>query len=342
MPMKCPLFGSRRRLLGISVCLGFLAALSAAEPVGSRALNRYEFERIQMATKVRFVIYGPDEAAVRGAATSAFDRVEQLESRLSDYREDSELVRASQEAVGTPQVISPDLYRVLARATEISRLTSGAFDVTVKPLVRLWKESIHSGSLPDPDRLNEAKRRVGIDNLLLNPRTRSLTIRQAGVEIDLGAIAKGFIADEAWAVLRDAGFIRSMVDAGGDLRLGAPPPAKTGWSISIDDGSDRPQEVVLHDCGIATSGDRYQSVEIAGRRYSHIVDPRTGLGLTNRRLVTVIAPDAVSADALATGLSILDAEPGLRLVGSLPRTSARIVFEMEGRLRVLRSPGFPP
>jgi thiamine biosynthesis lipoprotein len=144
-----------------------------------------------------------------------------------------------------------------------------------------------------------------------------------------GAIAKGYAADEALAVLIERGLPRALVAASGDMAVGDPPPGEEGWRIEVArlDVPDAPAPpiLLLKNCGVATSGDVYQHLEINGVRYSHIIDPRTGLGLTDHSLVTIVAPDCISADSLATAVSVLGPGEGQRLIEETPNAAARIV-----------------
>jgi thiamine biosynthesis lipoprotein len=248
------------------------------------------------------VLHAPDEVSAKKAARAAFDRIAELDSVLSDYRPDSELMRVCTEGHTGRRTVTPDLYRVLRRASDIAVLSDGAFDVTVGPLVRLWRQARHEHRLPDPASIAAAMDRVGHTLLLVDDTSPTIQLLRPGMLLDLGGIGKGFAADETLAMLAAAGYTRSLVDIGGDIAVGDPPPGVTGWRISTDD-SQKPLHLV--NCGVATSGDTEQFVEIDGIRYSHIVDPRTGLGLTNRVTVTVIARDATTADALASAVSVL-------------------------------------
>jgi len=164
------------------------------------------------------------------------------------------------------------------------------------------------------------------------------------MRLDLGGIAKGYAADQALAILKGRGFARALVAASGDIAAGDPPPGQRGWRVSIASMDTRTNEtvrsVVLHNAGISTSGDTEQFTEIDGVRYSHIVDPRIGVGLTNRIQVTIIARNATTTDALATGVSVLGASRGLALADALPRTAAIIVTKRNGETRVFASRRF--
>jgi thiamine biosynthesis lipoprotein len=158
------------------------------------------------------------------------------------------------------------------------------------------------------------------------------------MRIDLGAIAKGYACDRALAAMAREGIASAMVETSGGYALGDPPPGRDGWRIQVADRED--EVLVLQRCGVATSGDTEQFVEIDGVRYSHIVDPSTGLGLTNRAMVTVVAPDGMSADALSTTVSLMGPNQGLALAGNRPGTHARYRGVEDGRLRSRQTSGF--
>lgn len=272
-----------------------------------------------MGVPVRLTVYAGSEAQARAACRAAFDRFAALEQVMSDYRPTSELMRLCAKAGRGAQPVSADLWRVLERSHTLARRSDGAFDVTVGPLVRLWRAARRSGRLPDPAALREARSRVGWRRVrLADPVARTVALETPGMQLDLGGIAKGFACDEAQAALKANGVTRALVEAGGDIVVsGAPPDAPAGWRVEVGGGVR-----TLADCAVSTSGDTEQFVEIGGVRYSHIVDPRTGLGLTTRTAVTVVAPDGMTSDGLATALSVLGEEKGRWLLVLYPGVRA--------------------
>ncbi len=261
-----------------------------------------------MGVEARVVLHAPGGPAARRAARAAFDRIAELDAVMSDYRPDSELMRICADGPVGRRTISDDLHRVLRRAQEIARETDGAFDVTLGPLVRLWHHARRTSRLPDASSVTAAMDRVGHEYLFVDRDAPVIEFTRRGMLLDLGGIGKGFAADEALAVLAGAGHTRSLVDIGGDIAAGDPPPGTDGWRVAVGTGSS--SRIHLANQGVATSGDGRQFVEIDGTRYSHIVDPATGLGLTDRPTVTVIAPDATTADALASAVSVLGPQRG--------------------------------
>ena len=312
-------------------------------------LVRVRVEQVQMGSPFVFTCYAPSEPAAISACRDAGRRVKAIAHALSDYHDVSELNRLCDSyVVGEPVAVSDDLFRVLAAARGVSERSGGAFDATVGPLVKLWRRTRRTGELPDPADLAAARARVGWGAVRLSrgdgnaaapsppaplPAGRGETTRlngtvtfaRPGVRLDLGGIAKGYAADEALAVLRSRGITRALIDAGGDVVAGDPPPGRDGWAVGL--GGEGEGTIALANGAVATSGDAYKFTEIDGVRYSHIVDPRTGLGLTDRSTVTVLAPTGMTADALASAVSVLGPAAGVTLLERTDGAEGRVVNE---------------
>ena len=289
---------------------------------------RYESESKHMGTTFRVVLYADDAEAAKKAADTAFARVAALDAALSDYKRDSELNRlcaAFKSAVGEPVKVSDDLFFVLFQAEQLAKASDGAFDVTIGPVVQLWRHARRTQELPDQKELAAALARVGYKNVELDPARQTVKLLTPGVQLDLGGIAKGYAADEALKVLREKhGIRRALVAAAGDITCGDPPPGKDFWTVDIAPiaKGQKPRPLRLANASVSTSGDLEQFVEIGGVRYSHIVDPKTGLGLTGRRSVTVIAPKGVTADSMTKAVMLMPPEKGLSLVEKTPGAAA--------------------
>jgi FAD:protein FMN transferase len=195
----------------------------------------------------------------------------------------------------------------------------GAFDPTVGPFVELWRVARRTGKLPDRAALDSAAARVGWRHVHLDSAARAARLDVAGMRIDLGGIAKGYILDQARAELGRQGLRRVLLQAGGDISTGDPPPGRAGWRVAGVPGGS-----TLANAAVSTSGDTEQFVIIGGVRYSHVLDPRTGVGLTSRRQATVVAPDGATADALATALTVLDDDAGAALLKTFPTVTASV------------------
>ena len=325
----------------IVICL---LALFAGRAKGAAA-ELFSATQRHMGTDVTIRLMAPDQATADVAFQAAFARVAALEKVMSDYDAESEISRlALQAPMKAPLAISPDLWRVLGRANEISQSSSGAFDVSVGALSRLWRRARRQKELPSRVRLQQARESVGYRGIVLGAKRPTIQLLRAGVRLDLGGIGKGFAADAALGQLRRMGITSALVDAGGDLAIGAAPPGKKGWRIGVAPlkaAGPPSQFLQLSNCGIATSGDAWQFVEIDGRRYSHILDPRTGIGLTTRSSVTVIAADATAADGLASAVSVLGPEKGLALIARFQGASALVVQASKAGVQTWKSCHFP-
>jgi len=341
---------STRRLGVLLACSALVALLCtgrhapAAQTDVTPRLERFEFERVEMAVPIQIVLYASDLESARAAATAAFDRIAQLNTIMSDYDETSQLRRLCQSAgSGAAVKVGDELWDVLSRAVDLAELSEGAFDPTVGPVVRLWRRARRQRELPSPARLAAARELVGYRMLVLDRQQRTVKLEKAGMRLDLGGIAKGYAVAEALRVLRQQGFKRAMVNAGGDIGLGDPPPDRPGWQIGLapQPPHNSPRLMLsLSNTAVATSGDMYQHVVIGGKRYSHIVDPRTGIGLVNQISVTVIHPDPTTADGLSTAVSVLGVEKGLKLIESIPEAAALIVEPLNGATKLHQSKRF--
>lgn len=299
----------------------------AQEATGSKS-DRYEQSQIHMGTSFRIVFYAPSEAHATKAFEDAFARIAGLEQCLSDYRDDSELTLFCQSPPSTPVAISNDLWRVLDRGQKLAKDTGGAFDMTCGPAVRLWRRGRRLKEIPSPERIEGVLSRIGYQHLTLDPDSRSATLGRADMRLDLGGIAKGFTVDEVLGLLQRIGIDSAMVVGGGEIAVGDPPPGKSGWSIAINEPgeTDRVQEgyLSLCRCAVSTSGDAAQFLEIEGRRFSHIIDPRTGNALEVRRQATVIAADGMTADAVASALCVLGPDGAEELLKTTGARAGRI------------------
>jgi thiamine biosynthesis lipoprotein len=320
------------KLIPLAGALLVLAAARLAGGAGRDELSRFEFSERHMGARFRIVLYAADESAAKKAAQLAFARAAELDGIMSDYKPTSELMRLCKKSGDGPVKVSADLFRILKRAEEIWRRSDGAFDVTIGPVVRLWRRARRTGELPDPEELRRALAKVGFRNLRLNLKDRTVQLLLMGMLLDLGGIAKGYAAEEMLALLRRLGITRALVAAGGDIVVGEPPPGAKGWKIGIaplEDPNAKPTRyLLLKDAGVSTSGSSEQYVTIGGKRYSHIVDPKTGLGVTTHSSVTVVKPGG-TADGLASPICILGPERGLKMIEGIDGAAALIVVAEE-------------
>jgi FAD:protein FMN transferase len=284
------------------------------------SLTLFEAVEPHMGTLVRIKLYAAGEAEAAGAFRAAFTRIAALDAALSDYQPESELNRAVREGTGRPVKVGSDLFRVLEASQKLAAETGGAFDVTLGPVIRLWREARRTGRPPDPAALRQARERTGYTKLHLDAAQHTVMLDQPDMQLDLGAIGKGYAADEALAAIAKLGIRRALVAMSGDLAFGDPPPGERGWKIGTP-----ARTLVLSNAAVSTSGDAEQHLDSGGKRYSHIVDPATANGLTGSLTVTVVARRGIDSDALSTAVSILGPDRGLALVDARPDAAALIV-----------------
>jgi|SRR5579859_2134089 len=301
------------------------------------SLARYDFAEPHMGTQVRIVFYASSPDQAEAGRRAAFRVMKDIDDRMSDYKPDSELSRLSAAAGKGPQPVSQPLFDVLESSLRTAEVSGGAYDITIGPLVRLWRRSRKERKLPSTEEIAAAQRLVNYRKLRLDPRARTAELLEPGMILDVGGIAKGYACDQAIAALKAEGITHALVDTGGGMALSDPPPGKPGWRIGML--GDDSKVLQLSNCGVSTSGDTEQFVEIGGVRYSHVIDPATGLGLTNRAMATVIAKDGLTSDALDTPICIMGAERGLKMAAA--NGSEAWMQWIEGRKRRrAETPGF--
>ena len=310
-----------------AVALATAGPARAADPVPAR----YESESKHMGTLFKLTLYAPSAELAATASKAAFARVADLDATLTDYDPKSEAVRVGRLGSSTPDtpiVVSDDLFAVLSAADAVSRRTGGAFDVTVGPMTKLWRLTRRTQVLPDAAELAAARAKVGYAKLTLDPTHRTVAFGTQGMQLDFGGIAKGFAADEVLKLLKAKhGVTAALVAAGGDITAGDPPPGRPGWLVDIKPlAAGRPaRRLVLANAAVSTSGDLDQVAVVGGVRYSHVLDPKTGLGLTGRRSVTVIAPTGTLADALTKAASVLPPADAVKLIDGVPGAAVSAV-----------------
>lgn len=284
------------------------------------AQKRFEFSHLQMGTKFRVILYTNDSLSANYASKKTFLRLDELNIILSDYREDSEINTLCRTA-GTNEYIkvSNDLWQILQGSKKAAELSDGYFDVTIGPLTQLWRRMKRQKVLPNTEQINEAKSKIGIEKILFDTNNQSVMLTKKGMRIDFGGIGKGYAEDEMLQILKQNNIHSAMIEAGGNIVLGDAPPNQKGWEVIINN-----KKHLLKDCGISTSGDAYQFVEIDGKKYAHILNPKTGLGFAEPHQISVIAKDGTSSDWISTTVYLINQKQSKKLAKKL-------------KIRILRS-----
>jgi thiamine biosynthesis lipoprotein len=322
-----------------SVILGLAPGCKSNTGRAASPQQRFEFSQAQMGLDFRITIFAANESMATTAVSAAYRRIAELNSILSDYDSDSEISRLSLTSGSDRWIpVGEDLWTILNAAQKLAKESDGAFDLTIGPSVNLWRRARRQKKMPDEYLLQLMKDRVGYHFLQLDSSAHAARLTKPDMRLDAGGIAKGYAMDEAMNVLNTHRMTCAMIQGGGDMVLGEPPPGKTGWLIQLTESNS--PALLLSNCALATSGDLYQNLEIGGVRYSHIVDPRTGIGLTNRCLVHVIAPNGITADSFSTTLNILGPEEALELLRRHPDVQARIANEQDGERTTVETTEF--
>ncbi len=277
----------------------------------SQNLKRYTYSEPKMGTIVNLVFYASDPLTAKQASKEVFEKIETLNSVFSDYDLNSELIKLCNNYELNKEIkVSDVLFDILLQSTEISQKTNGAFDFTLGPITKMWRQAKLGNKLPSEQQLSWAKSIIGYKNVLLNIKDKTVIFKKTGMQIDLGGIAKGYTADEVLKVLNDYKIEQALIDLGGDITVSNPPPDKKGWSIEVNYlnhlGKTISEIISISNMAVATSGDYYQQLLIGGKSYSHIIDPSTGLGVTKSIQVTVIASSGSLADSYASAFSVMD------------------------------------
>lgn len=312
------------------VAAGLLAATTlrgsdAPAETPNAATREY---RYLMGTSILVEAFGGEEAARRLAIDEAFAAMAEVDRLMSNYRDDSELARINRMAGREAVTVSDPMLSILQAAQRVSLASGGAFDVTVGPLVRLWGFHDKQPHLPTPAELAGVRPLVGYQNVVIDEDRHTVRFVRPGVEIDLSGIAKGFAVELAAGVLRRHG-LGGFVDAGGNQYLLGKPPGKKNWSIGIKspDAPDRLLGVLeLGEGSVATSAQNANYLSAGGRRYGHLLDPRTLQPSEASLSVTVVAPDGTLGDALTKAGFLLGPRQGLKVIESFPQTVGLIAY----------------
>lgn len=283
-------------------------------------------ETYVMGTYATVTVYAADRETAAEAAAEALGELHRIETVMSNWLEDSEISRLNRESRGSPYKVSGELFSLIDSSLHYSDLTSGSFDITARPLVRLWGFQGGTAKLPTRNEIEDARNLIGHGRIILD-RDSSTVVVPEGMSLDLAGIAKGYALDRSVALMKERGITSAVINLGGNVFALGHPPGKAGWTVGIRDPNKRDRivgSIKLKDEAIATSGNYENYVVIDGVRYGHIIDPRTGRPAEGILSVSVVAPTALASDALATGLFVLGPGAGRSIVESM--NSIRAVY----------------
>ena len=315
----------------------FVLFLLVAMFFGITRKQPVEFEsgyRLVMGTFARVIVVAPNRKIAEKAAEDAFAAIENVDNLMSDYKDNSEISIVNREAFQRAVQVSEPTFEVIQRSVKFSKFTDGAFDVTVGPLVALFREEKETQNAPTKEEIEQADSKVGYEKLMLDESNRTVRFSVEGMKLDLGGIAKGYGIDKAIEAIQEDGALGAMVDVGGDVRcFGTPSKGKKTWLVGIQDPNLESEKkdngliltLKISDGAIATSGDYQQFVMIEGKKQSHIIDRRTGSSAEGLSSVSIVTDNATDADALATAVSVMGQDKGLSLIERLSGTEAILI-----------------
>ena len=297
--------------------------------LNTKAPMEYSFARMQMGTVVEITVYGGDEGEIDGVVETAFQEIDRLEAIFSSYRNDSDVSKINRKAGKGEVVVSPEVIFVVTRALEIAEKSGGAFDPTVGILGRLWSFSGEQDRpIPSREEVEGLLELVDYRQVVVDREAGGVSLERAGMEINLGGVAKGYIVGRAVEVLKEGGISRGIVKAGGDMvvfdrdkgpfKIGIQHPRREEMLVG---------EISFTNEAIATSGDYERFIIRNGVRYHHILDPSTGFPARGTQEVTILSRDPTLADALSTTVFVLGPKKGMALIEAFPGVEGMIIDE---------------
>ena len=293
-----------------------------------------------MSTEVNIIVVGKSKAIIRSAARAGFKEISRVEDIISAYKPDSELCSLNKTGESEKK-LSKELLYVINKARYASELSGGAFDITCKPLIDLWHNAKKSKELPDEQNISDALSLVGGKDISI--KNNNVKFDKVGMKIDLGALAKGYAVDMAINLIKKYDIQGALVDAGGDIRAIGRREDEKPWKIGIKHPREKDKIIGLINLknnAVATSGDYERFFMLNGKRYSRIIDPRTGYPINNQIVsVSVLSKDCLTCDSLATAIVVLGEKKGMELIGKLKDVEALIITIRDGNINPIKSSG---
>ncbi|MEW5980053.1 MAG: FAD:protein FMN transferase [Acidobacteriota bacterium] len=338
-----------RRFFSLILSLLFVLAPSAVEAETSEPLFRFEDSRVSMACTYTIVVYGRDERQLPLIVKAAFEEVDRIDDLMSNYKPDSPISEINRHAASQPVSTDLELFKFLQACLQYSRESQGAFDITVGPLMKTWGFYRGEGRVPWFFELWDVRRKVGYQHVQLDAENQTVRFDRPGVELDLGGIAKGYAVDRVVELLRTFHIQAGFVSAGGSTMYGlGAPPGKTGWDVKIRDplAPHNPNKsaasVQLHNQALSVSGNYEKFFEAGGKRYSHIMDPRTGRPVEGMLSVAVVTDTGTEGDALDNVLYVLGLEASRVYLQRHQGVQAFFFLpDGERKWKMVRLPGLP-
>ena len=309
----------------------------------SAQLKRFQFSENKMGSPFNLIFYHPDSAEAVSIAKECFALVDSLNNIFSDYSSESEVGKLALQKNQTDIKVSDELFAMIYWSKEAWKRSGKTFDITIGPLTQLWRKAKAEKRFPSEAEVKTAKQFTGFKNLTINQTKRTISFKKRGMRLDFGGIVPGYAAQRVIDFLKSKNINIALVDASGDIVMSNAPPGKNGWIIGINLPENENElwdrKLELKNCAVSTSGDVYRYTTHNGKKYSHIIDPKTGYGVTSQRNVTVIYKSGAAADWFATAASILPVKKALRLAKEI-RAELLIATLKDGKIITYKTKNF--
>ena len=283
----------------------------------SAQLKRFQFSEYKMGAPFNIIFYHSDSAEALLVSKECFSIVDSLNNIFSDYSSSSEIGKLTLQSPLNNIRVSDELYQMIVLSKDAWKRSYKTFDITIGALTQLWRKAKAEKRFPSQKEIRQARDHTGFKNVGHDNVTKTISLKKQGIRLDFGGVVPGYAAQKVIDHLISKDILHALADASGDIVMSNPPPGKKGWTIAINLPDNETEtwdkKLELHNCAVSTSGDIYRYIIHDGKKYSHIIDPRTGYGVTSQRNVTVIAKDGAAADWLATACSILPIKKALKL-----------------------------
>ncbi|MBL3657901.1 FAD:protein FMN transferase [Fulvivirga sediminis] len=273
-----------------------------------------------MGSRFEITAVSDDEALAWQSIDACIEEITRIEKVISSWDERSQTAAINRNAGIKSVIVDPELFNLIVRAKKISNLTDGAFDVSYASVDKIWKFDGSMQGLPSAEEVAASVAKIDYHNIILNAEDHSVFLKEKGMKIGFGAIGKGYAANKGREIMKAMGITSGIVNASGDLLTWGKEADGSEWSIGIADPKNKRSVMAwlaVGEMAVVTSGNYEKFIEVDGKRYSHIIDPRTGYPVQGLKSVTIICPDAELSDALATSVFVLGKEKGMALINQL-------------------------
>lgn len=307
----------------LTIVLILLAITASAQQTFKRTLKL-------MGSRFDISVVAIDSSEANNYIDSAILEISRIEKLISSWDANSQTSEINRQAGIKSVVVDLELFNLIERAIKISKLTDGAFDITYASMDNIWKFDNSMKVMPSEENIKKSVSKVGYQNIIMNANKNSVFLKKQGMKIGFGAIGKGYAADKAKNLLMKQGVKAGIINASGDMNTWGLQPNGEAWKIAITNPKNKDKVFAIlpiHNGAVVTSGDYEKFVEFKGKRYSHIIDPRTGYPSTGIIGATVFAPSAELADALATSVFVMGKDVGMDRINQLPDIECIIVDE---------------